>query len=80
MITFHHNRRRLVSGTLPADEISRTSQQVAGLVDYGNNLLGLDLQIRDPITCKAANTINLSAVSAFEMVCLSMFIVKKLRK
>jgi len=60
-------RRRIVSGTLPADEMTRTSHQIADLIDFGNKLLGLDLQIRNPDTCQAVDTTSLRAVDAFKM-------------
>ena len=61
-------RKRIVSGTLPADELSRISHQVADLVDYGNQLLDLDLNLRNEDNCQPADVRSLSAVQVFEMV------------
>ena len=62
-------RKRIVSGTLPADELSRISHQVADLVDYGNRLLNLDLNLRNEDNCQPADVRALSAVQVFAMVC-----------
>ena len=64
-------RKRIVSGTLPADELSRISHQVADMVDYGNRLLDLDLNLRNQDNCQPADIRSLSAVQVFEMVRLA---------
>lgn len=58
----------MVSGTLPADELTRLSHQVSDLVDYGNRLLNLDLNLRNEDNCQPADVRSLSAVQVFAMV------------
>nr|CAB3239393.1 dedicator of cytokinesis protein 1 [Phallusia mammillata] len=60
-------RRQVVSGTLPADELGRTSHQIADRMDYGNRLLQLDLSIRSEETCIPADVQTLSAVEVFKL-------------
>lgn len=72
-----HMRRQVISGTLPADELARTSHQIADRVDYGNRLLELDLSIRSEDTCTPADVRTLSAVEVFKMVSCCIYISPK---
>lgn len=40
-------RKRIISGTLPNDELRELKQEVASLIDIGNWILHLDLVVRD---------------------------------
>ncbi|XP_066248093.1 dedicator of cytokinesis protein 1 isoform X1 [Euwallacea similis] len=40
-------RSKIISGTLPIDEIKRVTKQAAEEIDLGNRMLGLDLVVRD---------------------------------
>lgn len=41
------HRSKIISGTLPVDELKRVTKQSAEEIDIGNKILGLDLVVRD---------------------------------
>lgn len=41
------HRSKIISGTLPVDELKRVTRQSAKEIDIGNKILGLDLVVRD---------------------------------
>lgn len=41
------HRSKIISGTLPVDELKRVTRQSAEEIDVGNKILGLDLVVRD---------------------------------
>uniref|UniRef100_H2Y983 Dedicator of cytokinesis protein 1 n=1 Tax=Ciona savignyi TaxID=51511 RepID=H2Y983_CIOSA len=60
-------RKRVLSGTLPADELTKICYQIADLVDLGNRLLSMDLSVRNETTCQLADIRILSAIQVFRM-------------
>uniref|UniRef100_H2Y985 Dedicator of cytokinesis 2 n=1 Tax=Ciona savignyi TaxID=51511 RepID=H2Y985_CIOSA len=61
-------RKRVLSGTLPADELTKICYQIADLVDLGNRLLSMDLSVRNETTCQLADIRILSAIQVFRMI------------
>lgn len=41
------HRSKILSGTLPVDELKSVTRQVTTEIDMGNKVLGLDLVVRD---------------------------------
>lgn len=41
------HRNKIISGTLPTDELRRITKQVTNEIDMGNKVLGLDMVVRD---------------------------------
>ncbi|XP_078484653.1 dedicator of cytokinesis protein 1 isoform X1 [Ciona intestinalis] len=60
-------RKRVLSGTLPADEMTKICHQLADLVDVGNRLLKLDLSVRNEKTYQLADIRDLSSLEVFRM-------------
>lgn len=56
-------RSKIMSGTLPIDEIKRVTKQAAEAIDIGNKMLGLDLVVRD----KNGNLINADTCSTLQL-------------
>ncbi|XP_022903729.1 dedicator of cytokinesis protein 1 isoform X3 [Onthophagus taurus] len=57
------HRSKIVSGTLPMDELRKITKQVATEIDMGNKLLELDMVVRD----KNGNIINPEKTSTTEL-------------
>lgn len=47
MIDLSKNRALLISGNLPVDEMRKIKLEATSTIDTGNNLLGLDMVVRD---------------------------------
>lgn len=56
-------RSKIISGTLPVDELKRISKQVISEIDIGNKILGLDMIVRD----KDGNLINPDETSTLKL-------------
>ncbi|CAH2001464.1 unnamed protein product [Acanthoscelides obtectus] len=56
-------RSKILSGTLPVDEMKRLTKRATEEIDMGNKILGLDLVVRD----KNGNLINPSESSTIQM-------------
>lgn len=56
-------RSKIISGTLPIDEIKRVTKQAAEEIDLGNRMFGLDLVVRD----KNGNLINPDVTSTIQL-------------
>lgn len=41
------HRSKIISGTLPVDELKRLTKQVTSEIDMGNKILSLDMIVRD---------------------------------
>lgn len=41
------HRSKIISGTLPTDELRQITKQVTSEIDMGNKILGLDMVVRD---------------------------------
>lgn len=59
-------RSKIISGTLPVDELKQVTRQVTSEIDKGNKLLGLDLVVRD----KEGNLINPDKTSTIQLYSL----------
>ncbi|KAJ8931902.1 hypothetical protein NQ314_015171 [Rhamnusium bicolor] len=57
------HRCKIISGTLPIDELKRVTIQSAEEIDMGNKILGLDLVVRD----KNGNLINPDETSTIQL-------------
>lgn len=57
------HRSKIISGTLPVDELKRVTKQSAEEIDIGNKILGLDLVVRD----KNGNLINPDETSTIQL-------------
>lgn len=57
------HRSKIISGTLPVDELKRVTRQAAEEIDVGNKILGLDLVVRD----KNGNFINPEETSTLQL-------------
>ncbi|XP_056641342.1 dedicator of cytokinesis protein 1 isoform X3 [Diorhabda sublineata] len=57
------HRSKIISGTLPVDELKRVIRQAVDEIDLGNKLLGLDLLVRD----KCGNFINPKETSTLQL-------------
>ncbi|XP_018575461.1 dedicator of cytokinesis protein 2 isoform X2 [Anoplophora glabripennis] len=57
------HRSKIISGTLPVDELKRVTKQSAEEIDIGNKILGLDLVVRD----KNGNLINPDDTSTIQL-------------
>lgn len=60
-------RRRIVSGTLPADELIQLKRKVSEILDLGNKKLRLDMTIRDE-NYDPIDVDKISGVELYEMV------------
>lgn len=56
-------RSKIISGTLPKDEIKKVTKNAAEEIDLGNRILGLDLVVRD----KNGNLINPKTTSTIQL-------------
>ncbi|XP_071039760.1 dedicator of cytokinesis protein 1 isoform X2 [Parasteatoda tepidariorum] len=56
-------RRKIMSGTLPVDELKELKQKSTAKIDYGNAILGLDLIVRD----EHGNILNPDVTSAIDL-------------
>lgn len=66
-------RSKILSGTLPTDEIKELSQKATLLIDSGNCILKLDLSVRD----ESGNFINSSETCAIDLYELHEIAQKK---
>lgn len=57
------HRSKIISGTLPIDELKRVTKQATEEIDLGNKILGLDLVVRD----KNGNLINPEETSTLQL-------------
>ncbi|CAH1099777.1 unnamed protein product [Psylliodes chrysocephalus] len=57
------HRSKIISGTLPVDELKRVTKQAVEEIDIGNQILGLDLVVRD----KNGNFINPKETSTLQL-------------
>lgn len=57
------HRSKIISGTLPVDELKRVTKQVCSEIDMGNKLIGLDLIVRD----RDGNLINPDETSTLQL-------------
>ncbi|CAH1170856.1 unnamed protein product [Phaedon cochleariae] len=57
------HRSKILSGTLPGDELKRVIKQAVEEIDVGNKILGLDLVVRD----KNGNLINPEETSTLQL-------------
>ncbi|XP_072385409.1 dedicator of cytokinesis protein 2 isoform X1 [Diabrotica undecimpunctata] len=57
------HRSKIISGTLPVDELKRVIKQAVEEIDIGNKILGLDLLVRD----KCGNFMNPKEISTLEL-------------
>lgn len=57
------HRSKIISGTLPVDELKRVTKQSAEEIDIGNKILGLDLVVRD----KNGDLINPDETSTIQL-------------
>lgn len=57
------HRSKIISGTLPVDELKRVTKQSSEEIDIGNKILGLDLVVRD----KNGNFINPNKTSTIQL-------------
>lgn len=57
------HRSKIISGTLPIDELKRVTKQATEEIDLGNKILGLDLVVRD----KNGNIINPEETSTIQL-------------
>lgn len=62
-------RSKIISGTLPVDELKQVTRQVTSEIDKGNKVLGLDLVVRD----KDGNLINPDETSTIQLYNLHKF-------
>ncbi|XP_030761843.1 dedicator of cytokinesis protein 1 isoform X2 [Sitophilus oryzae] len=69
-------RSKIVSGTLPIDELRRLTREAAEEIDMGNKLLGLDMVVRD----KNGNLINPDKSSTLQMFYLHKTATERLNK
>lgn len=58
-----NHRSKILSGTLPNDELKSVTRQVTSEIDMGNKVLGLDLVVRD----KNGNIINPEETSTIQL-------------
>lgn len=58
-----NHRSKIISGTLPIDELKTVTRQVTSEIDMGNKVLGLDLVVRD----KNGNIINPEDTSTIQL-------------
>lgn len=58
-----NHRSKILSGTLPNDELKSVTRQVTTEIDMGNKVLGLDLVVRD----KNGNLINPEETSTIQL-------------
>lgn len=58
-----NHRSKILSGTLPIDELKSVTRQVTSEIDTGNKVLGLDLVVRD----KNGNLINPEETSTIQL-------------
>ncbi|KAK9873197.1 hypothetical protein WA026_021430 [Henosepilachna vigintioctopunctata] len=58
-----NHRSKIISGTLPGDELKRITKQATEEIDLGNKILNLDLVVRD----KNGNIINPEETSTIQM-------------
>ncbi|XP_054707947.1 dedicator of cytokinesis protein 1-like [Uloborus diversus] len=56
-------RRKIMSGTLPVDELKELKQKATAKIDMGNALLGLDLVVRD----EHGNILNPDVTSSIDL-------------
>lgn len=56
-------RSKIVSGTLPIDELRKVTKVAAEQIDLGNRILGLDMVVRD----SNGNLINPETTSTLQM-------------
>ncbi|KAF5292477.1 hypothetical protein FQA39_LY14024 [Lamprigera yunnana] len=57
------HRSKVISGTLPVDELKRMTKQITSEIDMGNKLLGLDMIVRD----KYGNLIDPEKTSTIQL-------------
>ncbi|KAF5308725.1 hypothetical protein FQR65_LT06086 [Abscondita terminalis] len=57
------HRSKVISGTLPVDELKRMTKQITSEIDMGNKLLGLDMIVRD----KYGNLIDPDKTSTIQL-------------
>ncbi|XP_037077483.1 dedicator of cytokinesis protein 1-like, partial [Pollicipes pollicipes] len=57
------HRRKIISGTLPTDELREVKRRVTATIDRGNLVLGLDLVVRD----EQGNILNPDVISAVQL-------------
>ncbi|XP_031352316.1 dedicator of cytokinesis protein 1-like isoform X2 [Photinus pyralis] len=57
------HRSKIISGTLPVDELKRMTKQITSEIDMGNKLLGLDMIVRD----KDGNLIDPEKTSTIQL-------------
>lgn len=58
-----NHRSKIVSCTLPVDELKRVTKQATEEIDLGNKILGLDLVVRD----RHGNLINPEEISTIQL-------------
>lgn len=56
-------RSKILSGTLPVDELKKIKKVVTSKIDMGNNILGLDLVVRD----ENGNLLNPDVTSTIQL-------------
>lgn len=57
------NRSKMLTGTLTLDELRELKQALTSQIDFGNNLLGLDMVVRDEL----GNILNPDAASVVQL-------------
>ncbi|XP_059352590.1 dedicator of cytokinesis protein 1-like isoform X2 [Daphnia carinata] len=57
------NRSKMLTGTLTLDELRELKQSLTSQIDFGNNLLGLDMVVRD----EHGNVLNPDAASVVQL-------------
>lgn len=63
MNSLNYNRALLISGNLPADETRKIKLIASSDIDTGNNLLGLDMVVRD----ENGDILNTSSICTTEL-------------